>query len=351
MVGDGVTHDEAVVSNTGDDDVMMLDLVNDGGGGGQVEEVNDGSALRELLKGVVVGEESYKTPKKGFSSVAISVEIEEFVEVDVGLPPPSVGMVFQSWQELDEYFREYGKQNGFGVIRTSACKVGKGPNAKMRRNCLWTCECFGLPDRKRKKVDASLVTDAQLLDIQVEEKLSMLTRNRSVLLGCNGTPSSVCFEKEASPPDTEKQGICAKDLFTQLATIKDPPIPKKPPHRTTASRYKSCVENSKKPGNKRSSGKQGSAASAGGSQNNLQSSFSQRPPSVGVANSPSQRPFFLPPHPHYLAYQQYYQMHGMAMQMGGGYMSPNTAGSQFPYMVRPGSMSETPTHGGSNSTK
>uniref|UniRef100_A0A803MP52 FAR1 domain-containing protein n=1 Tax=Chenopodium quinoa TaxID=63459 RepID=A0A803MP52_CHEQI len=136
MDGDGVTHDEAVVSNTGDDDVLMLDLVNDGEGGGQVEEMNDGASLSELLKGVVVGEESYKTPKKGFSSVAISVEIEEFVEVDVGLPPPSVGMVFQSWQELDEYFREYGKQNGFGVVRTSSCKVGKGPNAKMRRNCL-----------------------------------------------------------------------------------------------------------------------------------------------------------------------------------------------------------------------
>ncbi|XP_021767378.1 uncharacterized protein LOC110731801 [Chenopodium quinoa] len=126
-----------------------------------------------------------------------------------------------------------------------------------------------------KSASDVVLNGLQLLDIQVEEKLSMLTRNRSVLLGCNGTPSSVCFEKEASPPDTEKQGICAKDLFTQLATIKDPPIPKKPPHRTTASRYKSCVENSKKPGNKRSSGKQGSAASAGGSQNNLQSSFSQ----------------------------------------------------------------------------
>ncbi|XP_021769663.1 protein FAR1-RELATED SEQUENCE 8-like [Chenopodium quinoa] len=117
-----------------------------------------------FLSKVVIGEESYKTPKKGFSSVAISVEIEEYVEVDVGLPPPAFGMVFQSWQELDEYFREYGKQNGFGVVRTSACKVGKGPNAKMRRNCLWTCECYGLPDRKRTKVEESLVTDAQIVE-------------------------------------------------------------------------------------------------------------------------------------------------------------------------------------------
>ncbi|XP_021769853.1 protein FAR-RED IMPAIRED RESPONSE 1-like [Chenopodium quinoa] len=163
---DGVTDDGGVVSNTGDDGV---EVVIDGGGvgGDEFEESCDGAALRELMKGVVVGEESYKTPKKGFSSVAISVEIEEYVEVEVGLPPPSIGMVFQSWQKLDEYFREYGKQNGFGVVRTSACKVGKGANAKMRRNCLWTCECFGLPNRKRRKVEDKLVTDAQIVEDEV----------------------------------------------------------------------------------------------------------------------------------------------------------------------------------------
>uniref|UniRef100_A0A803N0B9 Protein FAR1-RELATED SEQUENCE n=1 Tax=Chenopodium quinoa TaxID=63459 RepID=A0A803N0B9_CHEQI len=489
-------------------------------------------------------QESYKTPKKGFSSVAISVEIEKYVEVEVGLPPPSIGMVFQSWQELDEYFRVYGKQNGFGVVRTSACKVGKWANAKMRRNCLWTCECFGLPNRKRRKVEDKLVTDAQivedeavgvkrskkvqclvnvyanvnergewvvqrahmkhvghtptpekaknitlevraisekradennsrffrqpmtafpaesvfckiytdakfkevqrecsrllyvtglekrqlsdtmiehvledivwfkpknsrkevpsqrkrvykviynrstkeadcecrcfhchgimfchmimvyqindctkipdkyilrcwrkdfirkhtrvkvkyhdpskteavcrfdkimvkfspicskasicksasdvvlnglqLLDIQIEEKLSMLTRNRSDLMGCNGTPSFMCLEKDATPPTTEKQGSCAKDLSLQLATIKDSPIPKKPPHRTIDLRYKTCVEKSKKSGRK----KQATAAAVG-SLNNPQSSFPQ----------------------------------GFPMQMDG-YMSPNTAVSQFPY--------------------
>ncbi|XP_021759174.1 protein FAR1-RELATED SEQUENCE 5-like [Chenopodium quinoa] len=203
----------------------------------------------------------------------------------------------------------------------------------------------------------------QLLDIQVEEKLSMMSRNRSDLMGCNGTPSSVCLEKEAPPPSTEKQGSCAKDLSLQLATIKDPPILKKPSHRTTDSRYKTCIEKSKKPGKK----KQVTAA-GGGSLNNPQSSFPQeqhsfpmmgysphcvggiqmkdrdgslgyftslsgvqRPPSVGAAFSPTQRPLFPP---YYMAFQQFCQMQGFPMQMDG-YMSPNTAMSQFPYQLRP----------------
>uniref|UniRef100_A0A803MK48 FAR1 domain-containing protein n=1 Tax=Chenopodium quinoa TaxID=63459 RepID=A0A803MK48_CHEQI len=237
---EGVANDRCVVSDTGNDNGAVLDLVKHGGDssrrhGAEYEE--DGAALQALLKGlsikilplkekwVVIGEESYKTPKKGFSSVAISVEIEEYVEVDVGLPPPAFGMVFQSWQELDEYFREYGKQNGFGVVRTSACKVGKGPNAKMRRNCLWTCECYGLPDRKRTKVEESLVTDAQI----VEEEECAVKR---------GSKKVEC--PEGTPPTTEKQGSCAQNLSLQLANIKDLPIPKKPPHRTTDSRYVMC---------------------------------------------------------------------------------------------------------------
>uniref|UniRef100_A0A803MIR3 Uncharacterized protein n=1 Tax=Chenopodium quinoa TaxID=63459 RepID=A0A803MIR3_CHEQI len=45
-------------------------------------------ALKALLKEVNVGEESYKTPTKGKSSVAISIEIEVCANVEVSLPPP-----------------------------------------------------------------------------------------------------------------------------------------------------------------------------------------------------------------------------------------------------------------------
>ncbi|XP_021759149.1 protein FAR1-RELATED SEQUENCE 6-like [Chenopodium quinoa] len=244
---DGVTNVDAVVSNTGDDDddVLVVDVVNDGGGG-KLAEVNDGAALRELLKGVVVAEESYKTPKKGFSSVAISVEIEEYVQVDVGLPPPSIGMVFQSWQELNEYFREYGKQNGFGVVGTSACKVGKGPNAKMRRNCLWICECFGFPVRKRKKVEDSLVTDAQVVEDEARavlqygghtltpEKAKNISRLRKKFLMENphvvrqlfnerrcGVPLAKIYNKMARERNgVENMPFSQKDLHDEVAKQK-----------------------------------------------------------------------------------------------------------------------------------
>ncbi|XP_021727176.1 protein FAR-RED IMPAIRED RESPONSE 1-like [Chenopodium quinoa] len=34
----------------------------------------------------------------------------------------------------------------------------------MRRNCLWTCECYRLPNSKHKKVEESLVIDAQIVE-------------------------------------------------------------------------------------------------------------------------------------------------------------------------------------------
>uniref|UniRef100_A0A803N1U5 Uncharacterized protein n=1 Tax=Chenopodium quinoa TaxID=63459 RepID=A0A803N1U5_CHEQI len=71
--------------------------------GGPAQEVVKGeddacaAALEALLKEVNVGEESYKTTTKGKSNVSISVEIEEFANLEVSLPPPpAVGMVFDS---------------------------------------------------------------------------------------------------------------------------------------------------------------------------------------------------------------------------------------------------------------
>uniref|UniRef100_A0A803MRA8 Vitamin K epoxide reductase domain-containing protein n=1 Tax=Chenopodium quinoa TaxID=63459 RepID=A0A803MRA8_CHEQI len=77
------------------------------------DDVGDGGAAAlEALLNQVVGEESFRTPKKGKSNVLVSVEIEEPVELelDVPLPPPAVGMVFASMLEVDEYFRNYGQQ-------------------------------------------------------------------------------------------------------------------------------------------------------------------------------------------------------------------------------------------------
>uniref|UniRef100_A0A803N3D9 FAR1 domain-containing protein n=1 Tax=Chenopodium quinoa TaxID=63459 RepID=A0A803N3D9_CHEQI len=98
------------------------------------EDVGDGgaAALEALLNQVVVGEESFRTPKKG--------------------------MVFGSMLEVDEYFRNYVQQQGFGVVRASGAKSGKG----MKRNCRWTREFFGKTVRKRKKPEPRLVSNAQI---------------------------------------------------------------------------------------------------------------------------------------------------------------------------------------------
>ncbi|XP_057251442.1 uncharacterized protein LOC130591712 [Beta vulgaris subsp. vulgaris] len=66
--------------------------------------------------------------------------------------PPAVGMVFGTWEYADDYFRRYGKQEGFGVIRAAGSlkKVGvKGKEVtggevkKEFRNYTWKCECNG----------------------------------------------------------------------------------------------------------------------------------------------------------------------------------------------------------------
>ncbi|XP_057250581.1 protein FAR1-RELATED SEQUENCE 5-like [Beta vulgaris subsp. vulgaris] len=71
--------------------------------------------------------------------------------------PPAVGMVFGTWEYADDYFRRYGKQEGFGVIGSGSLKkvgvkgkeVTGGEVKKEFRNYTWKCECNGKPDMKR----------------------------------------------------------------------------------------------------------------------------------------------------------------------------------------------------------
>ena len=80
------------------------------------------------------------------------------MEMLVVLSSPVVGMVFDSWEELDNFYKSYGEQEGFGVVRaSSAYKSG----SKERRNVLWTCECYGRPGRRRIKIKAT-VTDSTI---------------------------------------------------------------------------------------------------------------------------------------------------------------------------------------------
>uniref|UniRef100_A0A803LQK2 Protein FAR1-RELATED SEQUENCE n=1 Tax=Chenopodium quinoa TaxID=63459 RepID=A0A803LQK2_CHEQI len=79
-----------------------------------------------------------------------------------------------------------------------------------------------------------VIQSLQLLEIQVDEKLSMINGSNAQGEGRGekGTPVT---------PSTQRQGSCSE-------VPKDPPMPKRPAHRTTAVRFPSCVEKSTKGG-------------------------------------------------------------------------------------------------------
>ncbi|XP_021771171.1 protein FAR1-RELATED SEQUENCE 5-like [Chenopodium quinoa] len=94
----------------------------------------------------------------------------------------------------------------------------------------------------------------QLVELQVEEKLAMLAKKSGQGVG---TPSSVCMEKEKdSTPSTQRQGSHEGHgdgnddnrvaVEEQDFHVKDPPLPKRPAHSTTDSRYNLCLEKPKK---------------------------------------------------------------------------------------------------------
>ncbi|XP_057249335.1 protein FAR-RED IMPAIRED RESPONSE 1-like [Beta vulgaris subsp. vulgaris] len=71
---------------------------------------------------------------------------------------PNVGMVFGTWDEIDECFVKYGKQEGFGVRRVGGgSSMQKKEKVKVMRNYTWRCECEGEPDGKRT-VDGKRLT-------------------------------------------------------------------------------------------------------------------------------------------------------------------------------------------------
>ncbi|XP_021741456.1 protein FAR1-RELATED SEQUENCE 8-like [Chenopodium quinoa] len=66
-------------------------------------------------------------------------------------PPPRVGMVFERWEGVDEYYKRFGMDQGFCVSRVSgAYRTGK-ESGKVRRSATWRCECYGVPDTKARR--------------------------------------------------------------------------------------------------------------------------------------------------------------------------------------------------------
>uniref|UniRef100_A0A803LM64 MULE transposase domain-containing protein n=1 Tax=Chenopodium quinoa TaxID=63459 RepID=A0A803LM64_CHEQI len=69
-----------------------------------------------------------------------------FLNVD----PSEIGMIFDSWQEIDVYFNAYGKQQGFGVVRGQSAYKHFKDGSKIKREVTWKCDCAGKPDTQRK---------------------------------------------------------------------------------------------------------------------------------------------------------------------------------------------------------
>lgn len=61
-------------------------------------------------------------------------------------------MVFSTWDEMNKFYRGYGRQEGFGVV----CIGGGKPSSKNAgkstsyRTYVWKCECYGKVTYRRK---------------------------------------------------------------------------------------------------------------------------------------------------------------------------------------------------------
>ncbi|KAL2939689.1 Protein FAR1-RELATED SEQUENCE 6 [Bienertia sinuspersici] len=63
--------------------------------------------------------------------------------------PPTVGIVFPSLDDLDNFFRRYAKHQGFRIVKAGgAYKQLNGKITNERRNFTWKCESGGKPDAR-----------------------------------------------------------------------------------------------------------------------------------------------------------------------------------------------------------
>ncbi|KAL2935130.1 Protein FAR1-RELATED SEQUENCE 5 [Bienertia sinuspersici] len=71
--------------------------------------------------------------------------------------PPTIGMVFLTLDDLDNFFKRYAKQQGFGIVKAGgAYKQEKGKTLNERRNCV------KMANRKTKKVGCPVMLHAKV---------------------------------------------------------------------------------------------------------------------------------------------------------------------------------------------
>ncbi|XP_010693208.1 protein FAR1-RELATED SEQUENCE 8-like [Beta vulgaris subsp. vulgaris] len=74
---------------------------------------------------------------------------------------PFVGMVFPSYDAVESYYKQYAKQEGFGIVRAAQAYSSKFGEEKRRRSGSWTCECFGKADSRHNRVGRRVVSNVQ----------------------------------------------------------------------------------------------------------------------------------------------------------------------------------------------
>ncbi|XP_056690151.1 protein FAR1-RELATED SEQUENCE 6-like [Spinacia oleracea] len=113
-------------------------------GEGVGNAVGQGSGLKGNISGV------YTTPTRRREGPALA--------------SPVVGMSFPSWEGMNNYYRLYGEQQGFGVVCVGgrSCPKLKQENGKSNslKTYVWRCECYGRTTYRRmvngKKVSMAL---------------------------------------------------------------------------------------------------------------------------------------------------------------------------------------------------
>uniref|UniRef100_A0A803N7T2 Protein FAR1-RELATED SEQUENCE n=1 Tax=Chenopodium quinoa TaxID=63459 RepID=A0A803N7T2_CHEQI len=254
-------------------------------------EVDCAAALELLLNQVIVGEESFKTPTKGKGNVSIIIQIEEAGEVEMDRYVEAlevrataekkaddnnaryvrkaysdfpVELIFQNIY-TDAKFKEvqrecsrslYVSRIEKGLVSESIiehvvedrvwykpknCTKEKPSKRKRRYKTTFDCvskeascdckhfECHGIICRHIIKVyelnDHYEIPDKFILRRWRKDVIRKHTRVKVAYHDPNKTD--------------ERQGSCSE-------VPKDPPMPKRPAHRTTAVRFPSCVEKSTK---------------------------------------------------------------------------------------------------------
>ncbi|KAL2938212.1 putative tRNA-dihydrouridine synthase [Bienertia sinuspersici] len=109
------------------------------------------AGLEELDVEQCVGESNIEI-RRGSVSVfniddnATQRGVSDTTNVD-GVVTPTVGSVYNSWEEVERMFKAYEEKKGFGVIRGQSAYYGGTEN---KRAMTMRCECYGCPDMKIK---------------------------------------------------------------------------------------------------------------------------------------------------------------------------------------------------------